>query len=541
MLKQLGARGSTVLPWAVLLIFCAGWTLAIAGFHRGHVGDLVDDGIYFVSAQSLRDGTGFTLPSRPGVPACPRYPIGFPFLLSLGLRFAPGVESLARDISIARWIVIVCSWCFFVGCYVLLRNLRVHKLYALLIVGATMCHPLLLESYFSIMSDVPFAAAATVAATIWTSRRFVKEAGERAGAGLGLSLAASWLLRRNGLTLILATFVSALRGRFSKRYLLGAAAGFVTLVAPLDWYAARFTRGLLSTHYANNLRYTWFSVPALLSIVSGNAIAMWNTIAVLILPPMAANRPLVAYLAAHPLLSGMLRFAVIVPVVIGIVRFMFKFGKRYLALWLHAALSIVIYLTHSWQFGARYLLFLIPLLFLAFGAGVAAVIRPFNLSSRHVGLVTALLIFAMSTGFMARVSWIRHAHNGLLEQSESSIALNDALRFIRDDIPKNAVVASLMPEMVFLYTGHQSVPLIDDDKWLRHDYGGDDLSRWIGTYKEKPFYIFSSIPDPNGDVDAAQIAALRHDPALRIEQRYKTSGSEYLIFEVSMVQSAKSQ
>jgi hypothetical protein len=49
------------------------WAIVAMSIDNGHVGVFHDDGIYLVSAQAIRDGRGYQLPSRPGNPP-PKYP-----------------------------------------------------------------------------------------------------------------------------------------------------------------------------------------------------------------------------------------------------------------------------------------------------------------------------------------------------------------------------------------------------------------------------------------------------------------------------------
>src|SRR5262245_50925402 len=70
------------------------WSGLVSLINRGPAGSMIDDGIYLVSAQSLSDGQGYRLPSRPGNPPSDRYPVGWPSMIAVVLRFAPGSRSL---------------------------------------------------------------------------------------------------------------------------------------------------------------------------------------------------------------------------------------------------------------------------------------------------------------------------------------------------------------------------------------------------------------------------------------------------------------
>src|SRR5262245_29742089 len=90
------------------------WAALALSLDNGHVGVFHDDGIYLVSAQSLRDGRGYQLPSRPGNPP-PKYPPGLPLVIAAALPWMPGAPSLDRDIAAARAVAIGSGLAFFIA------------------------------------------------------------------------------------------------------------------------------------------------------------------------------------------------------------------------------------------------------------------------------------------------------------------------------------------------------------------------------------------------------------------------------------------
>src|SRR5262245_15568175 len=94
----LNQRGHLIVL-GIILILGSG---CILWLHRGNAGDVIDDGLYLVSAQALRDGLGYRLPSRPDIPTASRFPIGLPAVIATILWISPGKPSLWRDVLIAK-------------------------------------------------------------------------------------------------------------------------------------------------------------------------------------------------------------------------------------------------------------------------------------------------------------------------------------------------------------------------------------------------------------------------------------------------------
>src|ERR1017187_5774535 len=75
----------------VFLIFALipGVALAWRARHFEHLGYFHDDGMYWIAAKSLAEGTGYRILSLPGMPYQTKYPPGLPFLLSLVWKVSP--------------------------------------------------------------------------------------------------------------------------------------------------------------------------------------------------------------------------------------------------------------------------------------------------------------------------------------------------------------------------------------------------------------------------------------------------------------------
>ncbi len=92
----MSGKSSRVAVLAAILVLYAGWTAA--SWSEAQFGYLHDDSLYVSSAHSLAEGRGYLIPSIPSEPPQSKYPIGYPFFLSLLWRLQPDFAGLPRFI-----------------------------------------------------------------------------------------------------------------------------------------------------------------------------------------------------------------------------------------------------------------------------------------------------------------------------------------------------------------------------------------------------------------------------------------------------------
>jgi len=115
-----------------------------------------DDAVYFSSAQALAQHQGYMLPSFPGKPLRPRFPILYPFLLSGVWKLAPQFPgNLVLAIRLTEGFGCVILLCTFL----LLRSIAgLGRIPSLFLTALCAFHPVLLRLSGLTLSDVPFAA-----------------------------------------------------------------------------------------------------------------------------------------------------------------------------------------------------------------------------------------------------------------------------------------------------------------------------------------------------------------------------------------------
>jgi hypothetical protein len=115
-----------------------------------------DDAEYFSSAQALAQHRGYILPSFPGPPLRPRFPILYPFLLSGVWRLAPLFPgNLVWAIYLTEGFGCAILLCTF---FLLRRIAGLGRIPSLILTALCAFHPVLLRLSGLALSDVPFTA-----------------------------------------------------------------------------------------------------------------------------------------------------------------------------------------------------------------------------------------------------------------------------------------------------------------------------------------------------------------------------------------------
>ena len=124
-----------------------------AGFGLYH-----DDSLYLSSARALATGEGYVIPSIPGEPAQTKYPIFYPWLLSLLWRLWP---TFPDNLYGAFWLSALAAAAFLLGSFALLRQLGAGEKTALALTAVVAFHPKTLALGGALLSDIVFMALAT--------------------------------------------------------------------------------------------------------------------------------------------------------------------------------------------------------------------------------------------------------------------------------------------------------------------------------------------------------------------------------------------
>ena len=197
-------------------------------------GQFHDDSIYLSSAKALAAGQGYVMPSVPGEPSQTKYPVFYPWLLSLIWGVWP---SFPQNLDAAFWISALAGAGFFVVCFFVLRQLGIASAPALGLAAACGFHPTTLRLATSLLSDLPFmtlAVGSTVLA--WAA---MERLGDRRLSSLWLLAVAvaalAVMTRSSGIAFVLALVCFAGWRKSYPLAFVALAAGLLVFGAGAAW------------------------------------------------------------------------------------------------------------------------------------------------------------------------------------------------------------------------------------------------------------------------------------------------------------------
>ncbi len=458
-------------------------------------GMMVDDGWYVMLARALAEGRGYWLVNAPFEHILPLYPPGFPGLLSLifraGTEFPDNVWVLKSVSMVAMLAVALLS-------YVYLnvdRNLP-GPIAGLAASAIALTPALVFLATSTVMTECVFTLA-QLGAVVLVHRAVGASSSARAmGLSVCASLAASgaMLTRSAGLAIVAAAFLFMVKER---RWKCAGAFAVVAALCVLPWMVhARAHaptpqqqdahRGSIVYGYADQVWMRWAGAPMsgtiskveLLDRVGTNAFDVFGrSIAGIFVPTIfrgasesgeevVALGGVVSFRSASmggAAATAAISFLLSAVIVAGFVN---KSRERMTVAEILTPLALAIILIWPfWTF--RFVLPLTPFLMLYFVAGLQALTR---LTSKLTGIahgadslrgvrITLLSIVGLHlfdhTGYLmaihnpdraASVSWLAEARDA-----------DRAMRWVKDNIPAEAVVASTNPGLLYLRTGRKTV------------------------------------------------------------------------------------
>ena len=248
-----GGWGRTALRTAVAALAL---TLAAAYFAalRGpSVGMFHDDGIYAVTARALAEDRGYLILSLPDSPPQTKYPILFPWLLSLVWRIAPAFpDSLpwlraVPFLSMVAWLGL--SWR-------LIQQCGASRATATVVILLTVVSPWALFLGTSLLSETLFAALLAGMLLTLTASTTSSRVSQRLAALAGLLGGASILTRAAGVAVAAAGLAWLLsRRRWSHAVAFAAGAG--AMVAPWGLWVLAQNHAAAESYYSASIYGSW--------------------------------------------------------------------------------------------------------------------------------------------------------------------------------------------------------------------------------------------------------------------------------------------
>jgi hypothetical protein len=500
---------------ALLVVVLAAWVCCVCTLHRPHIGDFMDDGEYFVAAQSIRNGEGYRLPSRPGSPPELKYPPGLSLIAAQLLPGKPG--SVQADFRAARSVAILAGLVYAITSFATLRVLGLAGPAAASCLVPAMFSDVYLTESLTLLSDIPFAACCTFAALVWAMLRTGRiSANGRVAIALGVVAGASLSLRSTGVALTFACLalaaMAAKRLRFAGLYLLAASS--------LPILAGFVTRAVVSAAPSEPYSVNWIAYSSLragVAIVLDNCASYINAVPVLFVPEISTN-----LLGRHPLLTVGVKALIWLALLRGAILARREARRVDVAPIVFAVLTVGICLIWPWPLYLRIMIPVMPFL-------VATAILGMRLPSgfrpriRNVGLLG--LIAATAAQLSMTVRALRNP----------SSSLDEAFQFIRSTTAANAVLVTQLPETSFLYTGRQAVKLLSDSDMISRRFGNWSwIDAWVPVAAGRPFYLLGPpLGRANSGPVAQHVSALALSGPDRLDELYRTRLGDLAVFKIA--------
>ena len=232
-----------------------------------------DDGVYLVTAKALAEGSGYRIVSLPWEPAQTKYPVLFPFLLSLVWRVFP---EFPGNLPLLRLVPLGFGVAWLALSYRLLRALGESRDRTMLGLAVVAVSPWVVFLSTATLAETVFSAL-IVAATLLLVRIDAGGVRRLEALGAGMLMSAAVLTRAAGAAPALAGFLVLIlrrRWRSAAEYAFGAV---VVYLPWLLWVASQpptspidpFYEGAIYGSYNVVTDYAW---PDKLTVVGLNAI-----------------------------------------------------------------------------------------------------------------------------------------------------------------------------------------------------------------------------------------------------------------------------
>lgn len=486
----------------VVVCLVAGY---VALLQTPSAGTFHDDGVYLVTAKALAEGHGYRIISLPDEPPQTKYPILFPWLVSLVWHLNP---SFPANLVWLRVVPLLATLAWLSLSWPLLRRLGASRTQASTIVLLTAISPWVAFLSTALMSETLFAVLLTAGLLVIT--RACQADGSRIDPLIGgVLFGAAVLTRIAGIAptaAAVALFVATRRWTSAAQCLFGSA----VVIAPWFWWvthqqpAAAMDAYYSASNYASWNIVTSYAWPEKLSVllmnvtVSGLAFTeIWGV-------HVPAAAAVLAGAAALMLVGSGLWRARREPVATVLL--------AYCAI--HAA----------WVWPPlRFTVPVIPLL-LWFGFIGAA-------KQRLLGCVVATVLFAAG-GLQLWMTVVQAREKGVVSPMAGAENWNDTsrlLNWISLETPQDATLTGNLDPMYYLFTGRKAVRAFTTDPYSLYYDLGHRTSSPLGTVDGFRTRLIAMKSDYVIITAASRPGEAKHLNQLVYELSQKCSGSLSLV------------
>jgi 4-amino-4-deoxy-L-arabinose transferase-like glycosyltransferase len=430
-----------------------------------------DAGDYVTLAKSLATTGEYRLISLPGEPYHTKYPILFPWILSLVWRLAPNFPS---NIVYMHWVVIAFSAGFLSLLIFLLPKLSVlDRQRQLLVIGLCALNPALIYASTTIMSEAPYLFFSCLALLM------LIELDHRPGSRSFLFLSAiclafTFLVRVAGIALLGASLLHlALRKKWMDASKLAA----LTMAILSPWFywchihneTNRFPEYVFNTNYLSDFRQL-LETRGVGDFLSKNIIVILIGIPKLLFYPFQSDLRIITYLTAW---AGLPILALLF---LGFLR-CFRGKVNRIVHW-YSLVYLAMLLVWPYPSGERFLLPLLPFFYLFVSTEVLEIAKRARIRLKSNSVVfgrwnprvlfSILLAFLIVAGLLSLGSHAVKFGLSTLENVKSYEGRNkemiESIQWLREQTqPAESVMAYFYP-IYYLHTGRKTAPMSFDPK-----------------------------------------------------------------------------
>jgi len=427
-----------------------------------------DDAVYFSSAQALAQHQGYVMPSFPGRPLRPKYPIFYPLLLSkiwkLDRQFPENLIWAIRMTEGFGCVLLLCT-------FLLLRCIAgLARIPSLILTALCAFHPVLLRLSGLTMTDVPFAAIFLLTVLI---AHFAFSPGRTFAltALAGVCAALSTSLRTLGYAAVVGLLAYLLYRREYPRAITfcGAAGATIASVLLLTAHyvpAAAANSGVLQNaspqwqrlviFHTEYIRFQWLmgipSAGAFFSMLKENCLQL-----------VSSPGPFLA--GAFDRRSWLLTAGMSAIVLSGVVRQLWRPEWRALAFMSVPYVAII--LVWPYPIMERFLFPFLPIFLLGLVLEsqrlVSLAMKNLRAPATAANRILAAGICAVLLGYTVFAGWNYFVHDRrqLLEaanaQAQTLQQKREVYAWIREHTPADAKVVAYEDILLFLYSGRQAL------------------------------------------------------------------------------------
>jgi 4-amino-4-deoxy-L-arabinose transferase-like glycosyltransferase len=413
-----------------------------------HLGQYHDDMIYWVTAKSLAQGSGYRILSLPDQPYQTKYPPLYPLLLSTAWRVFPAFPTNLPVAMLLTWVMLPL---YAVASRWVMRDLGLSGRAAWLVAAALVLSPVTVLLSVTLMSDLLFSVL-LFAALHWITRAGDPEAPGWTAPLAGLLSAAAYLTRLAALPLLLTgPLWLVLRGRRrSAAWFLAAMAPAV--VAWTLWVRVSHAPAtdIVTLYYTNYFQYQVYNLagPHWLSLLSQNLALLLTSLTRLLTSQTAAS------------VFGEFGWRLFVfAAVAGVVRL--GRGAGWTPYHWYAAGLFPLLVVCAWPPDARSVVPLFPLLAAGLWREGKHLLTLLRVSTRRPALVGGALlaccfvplVYAHGQALCGEFPGIFRQHRQLLA------AQRQAYQWIDQNLPASASFVAYDDPVLYLYTGRHAASI----------------------------------------------------------------------------------